>query len=70
MRLMTSCCQKSLNSCGRRFLDHAVKSAQQESALLEPLVELGVACAHDEKYQMARRRWRQAVEFCPTEHPD
>lgn len=54
----------------QKVLDHAVKSAQQESALLEPLVELGVACAHDEKYQMARRRWRQAVEFCPTEHPE
>jgi tetratricopeptide (TPR) repeat protein len=54
----------------QRVLDHAAKSAQQESGLMEPLVELGVACAHGEKYQMARRRWRQAVEFCPIEHPE
>ena len=54
----------------QKVLDQAVKSAQPESTLLEPLVELGVACALDEKYQMARRRWRQAVEFCPIEHPE
>ncbi len=54
----------------QKLLDQAVKSAQPESTLLEPLVELGVACALDEKYQMARRRWRQAVEFCPIEHPE
>lgn len=54
----------------QKVLDQTVKSAQPESTLLEPLVELGVACSLDEKYQLARRRWRQAVEFCPNEHPD
>lgn len=54
----------------QKVLDRAVNSAQQESALMVPLVELGVAYAHGEKYQFARRRWRQAVEFCPIEHPE
>jgi tetratricopeptide (TPR) repeat protein len=53
-----------------KVLDRAVDSTQQESELLIPLVELGVAYAQGEKYQFARRRWRQAVEFCPLEHPE
>lgn len=53
----------------QKALEWTVQSSLGEVALLEPLVELGVAYASGEKYQYARRRWRQTIEFCPVEHP-
>ncbi len=52
-----------------RTLDHAIETAESDSDLLEPLVDLGAAYVLCEQFQLGRKRWRQAMEICPTEHP-
>ena len=54
----------------QRVLDHAVQTASRDESLLEPLVEIGMAYVLSEQFQMARRRWRQAMEICPMGHPE
>lgn|GEM_PF-2266536 len=51
-----------------RTLEHSSQAASPEHSLLLPLVELGVAYVIGEQFQLARRRWRQVVEFYPVEH--
>ncbi len=53
----------------QRVLDHTVQTAARDESLLEPLVEIGAAYVMGEQFQMARRRWRQAMEICQVEHP-
>lgn len=52
-----------------RVLDHAVQTAVNDASLLDPLVAIGTAYVLSDQFQMARRRWRQAMEICPIEHP-
>ena len=52
-----------------RVLDHAIQTSARDESLLEPLVAMGTAYVLGEQFQMARRRWRQAMEICPVEHP-
>ncbi len=63
--LLPSLAQKLL----LRVLDQSLQSTSQASLTLNTLVELGAAYVAGEQFQLARRRWRQAVEFCPVEHP-
>lgn len=52
-----------------RTLDHAIQHATSDVAVLEPLVDLGAAYVLSEQFQSGRKRWRQAMELCPMEHP-
>ncbi len=52
-----------------RVLDHTIHTAAHDESLLEPLVAIGTAYVMSEQFQMARRRWRQAMELCSLEHP-
>jgi tetratricopeptide (TPR) repeat protein len=63
--LLPSVAQKLLT----RALDHAIQTSARDELLLEPLVSIGTAYVLGEQFQLARRRWRQAMELCPVEHP-
>ena len=52
-----------------QVLEHAIQTSASDELLLEPLVAIGTAYVLGEQYQMARRRWRQAMEICPMQHP-
>ncbi len=52
-----------------KVLDQQIQAASREEAVRDALVELGAAYIAGEQFQHARRRLRQAIEFCPSDEP-
>ena len=52
-----------------RVLQQAVQAENRAESVQQPLLELAAALQSREQFAMARRRWRQAVEYCPPQSP-
>lgn len=52
-----------------RVLQQAVQAENRAESVLQPLLELAAALQSREQFSLARRRWRQAVEYCPPQSP-
>lgn len=50
-----------------RVLQQAVQAENRAESVLQPLLELAAALQSREQFALARRRWRQAVEYCPPQ---
>lgn len=52
-----------------RVLQQAVQAENRAESVLLPLLDLAAALQSREQFALARRRWRQAVEYCPPQSP-